>query len=186
MKTALLITTLILALLIANTGNAYTLDALTDRQLVTDYQEPGIIKKTSTKLLSFNSDVGDINRTLQLNTTAIKTGCSSIMINDGIIIYNIRQGTIGSLIYYFNNVNLQDFDGILISKSEGGSGKLQVITNGPSGLSKSPVFNINDTTIYAQFADFTGSKLFNNITRIRINLASGNYQGSISIELLKH
>lgn len=183
MKTALLITILTIIAMTAGQTKADIIDDYTDRQLVTDYNEPGIIKKTSTKLI--NSDLGDLTRTLVLNTPYTKTGQSSILLDHGKMIYTLNPGARASLIYDFNNANLQNYDGILISKPEGGTGTLQLITNGPSGRSKSPVFNVNEANIYASLANFTGSLNYINLTRVRANLSAGSYHGPVTIELLR-
>lgn len=186
MKTALLISSLLVALLIYSNSHAAIVDNYTDRQLLTDNMQPGILRKTSLKQLDFNSDLGTLNRTLVLNTPYQKTGLSWQLIGNGNLTINTRPDVRASIIYDFNNFNLQDYDGIRINKPEGGSGQLQLITNGPAGRSKSAWLNLNDANLYAQLQSFTGSELFNNINRLRLNFNGENhYHGGLSIELLK-
>ncbi len=187
MKTVLLIAAMALLLLIATQGKADTIiDELTERQYITDYQEPGIIKKTSSKQID-NDELGPLNRTLLLNTPNIKSEQSSILINNEKLDINIEENTNAAIVYDFNNFNLSDYDGIMINKSPGGTGQIQLITNGPAGISKSPMIELNHAMIYAPLKCFTGSKLFNNLTRIKINMTKNtHYRGNLSIELLKN
>lgn len=186
MKTANTIIILIVAMLIVNDCKADLIDNYTDRQLISDYAEPYITSKHSTRQLLVNSELGNIDRTFRINMPSIKNSATYLFVSAGkMIINSLEPGAIAAIIYDFNNANLSAYDGILINKACGGSGQLRIVASGPGGISKSAKLDMASEQIYVSLGEFSDSYLFININRIKLIFGNARYNGRLAVELIK-
>lgn len=112
---------------------------------------------------------------------------------------NVNQKTTGNIgiNYTFNNDNFKQYTGILIKSvgMEVPGGRIMASINGPAGFSHSNLYKFNgsgntsfkDTgIIFIPFAKFNGSKLFNNINSLKIDIINVKmWSGNMTIELVE-
>lgn len=178
-------------------------------KLVDDFSESHVTQSNkqaffATKMeMTTGTELHLPNRELIAYSPLWKKNSALTMISQGELYIDntidVTQTSVGNIgiNYTFNNDNFNQYTGVLIKSVGMGvpGGRLMASVNGPSGFSYSNLYKFNGSNntsfkdtgiIFISFTNFNGTKLFNNINSLKIDIIGVKmWSGNMTIELVE-